>query len=90
MPNEENIEVLGVAKSAVPGLVTKSSIMVGLGETDEEVRQTMRDLRVYPPTFQHPDSPGSSQSEYSWGVAMTNFSLDPFGHPLSRPRLATS
>ena len=27
------------------GVHTKSSIMVGLGETDEEVRQTMRDLR---------------------------------------------
>lgn len=29
-----------------PKLVTKSSIMLGLGESDEEVRQTMRDLRA--------------------------------------------
>jgi lipoic acid synthetase len=28
-----------------PGLYTKTSLMLGLGETDEEVVQTMRDLR---------------------------------------------
>ena len=28
-----------------PGLVTKTSIMLGLGETDEEVEQTMEELR---------------------------------------------
>jgi len=27
-------------------MVTKSSIMLGLGETDEEVKQTMADLRA--------------------------------------------
>ena len=27
------------------GLVTKTSIMVGMGETDEEIIQTMKDLR---------------------------------------------
>lgn len=27
-------------------MITKSSIMLGLGETDEEVRQTMMDLRA--------------------------------------------
>jgi lipoic acid synthetase len=27
-------------------MMTKSSIMLGLGETEEEIRQTMRDLRT--------------------------------------------
>jgi lipoic acid synthetase len=27
-------------------MVTKSSIMLGLGETDDEVKQTMADLRA--------------------------------------------
>lgn len=30
---------------AIPHLVTKSSLMLGLGETDDEVKQTMKDLR---------------------------------------------
>lgn len=33
------------AKKAQPGLYTKTSIMLGLGETKEEVLQTMKDLR---------------------------------------------
>jgi lipoyl synthase len=31
----------------VPGVPTKSGIMVGLGETDDEVRQVMRDMRAH-------------------------------------------
>ena len=41
----QTLEVLRKAKEAVPGLVTKTSIMLGLGETDEEVRRTMEELR---------------------------------------------
>ncbi|MCC6435029.1 MAG: lipoyl synthase [Acidimicrobiales bacterium] len=37
-----SLGVLGAAKGA--GLVTKSSIIVGMGETDDEVVQTLRDL----------------------------------------------
>lgn len=37
--------VLKAAKKFNPDLITKSSIMLGLGETDEEIEQTMRDLR---------------------------------------------
>jgi lipoic acid synthetase len=33
-------------KKLDPTRYTKSSIMVGLGETDEEILQTMRDLRA--------------------------------------------
>jgi len=52
---ERSLEVLGRAKkhaqafAAEPGrrpMLTKSSIMVGLGETDDEVVEAMRDLRA--------------------------------------------
>nr|UYF12067.1 lipoic acid synthetase [Macrobrachium nipponense] len=41
----QSLKVLADAKTAVPDLITKSSIMLGLGETDEQVMQTMKDLR---------------------------------------------
>ena len=34
-------------KQVVPGVPTKSGIMVGLGESDEEILQVMRDLRAH-------------------------------------------
>ncbi|HJS37805.1 MAG TPA: lipoyl synthase [Burkholderiales bacterium] len=34
-------------KQAVPAVPTKSGLMVGLGETDEEILQVMRDLRAH-------------------------------------------
>lgn len=42
----QTLQVLAEAKSINPKLITKSSIMLGLGETDAEVEQTMKDLRV--------------------------------------------
>ncbi|XP_048480900.1 lipoyl synthase, mitochondrial [Plutella xylostella] len=41
----QTLKVLQTAKDINPDLVTKSSIMLGLGETDEQVEQTMKDLR---------------------------------------------
>eukprot|EP00747_Dinoflagellata_sp_TGD_P164581 gnl/TRDRNA2_/TRDRNA2_184700_c0_seq1.p1 gnl/TRDRNA2_/TRDRNA2_184700_c0~~gnl/TRDRNA2_/TRDRNA2_184700_c0_seq1.p1 ORF type:complete len:438 (+),score=87.22 gnl/TRDRNA2_/TRDRNA2_184700_c0_seq1:36-1316(+) len=41
----QTLNVLRHAKEARPDVVTKSSLMLGLGETDEEVHQTIRDLR---------------------------------------------
>ena len=41
----QTLEVLRKAKEAVPGLVTKTSIMLGLGETEEEERAAMEELR---------------------------------------------
>ncbi|KOC71162.1 Lipoyl synthase, mitochondrial [Habropoda laboriosa] len=41
----QSLNVLKAAKKCNPELITKSSIMLGLGETDEEVEQTMKDLR---------------------------------------------
>jgi len=34
-------------KAEVPGVPTKSGVMVGLGETDEEILQVMRDMRAH-------------------------------------------
>ncbi|CAM6127035.1 unnamed protein product [Calypogeia fissa] len=42
---EQSMSVLKHAKGVKAGMVTKTSIMLGLGETDEEVKQTMLDLR---------------------------------------------
>eukprot|EP01118_Nematostelium_gracile_P004359 TRINITY_DN150_c0_g1_i1.p1 TRINITY_DN150_c0_g1~~TRINITY_DN150_c0_g1_i1.p1 ORF type:complete len:381 (+),score=105.09 TRINITY_DN150_c0_g1_i1:95-1237(+) len=42
----QSLSVLQHAKRVNPNLVTKSSIMLGLGETDDEVLQTMKDLRA--------------------------------------------
>ncbi len=42
----QTLEVLAEAKRFRPDIVTKSSIMLGLGETGEEIRQTMADLRA--------------------------------------------
>jgi lipoic acid synthetase len=42
----QSLRVLRGAKGMRPGLFTKSSLMLGLGETREEVIQAMRDLRA--------------------------------------------
>jgi lipoic acid synthetase len=42
---DQTMSVLAYAKRQRPEIFTKSSIMLGLGETDEDVLQTARDLR---------------------------------------------
>src|SRR5262249_25438712 len=42
---EQSLAVLRRAKERAPARMTKSSIMVGIGERDEEVLEAMRDLR---------------------------------------------
>jgi lipoic acid synthetase len=42
---EQSLAVLERVKARDPKTITKSSIMVGIGETDDEVSETMRDLR---------------------------------------------
>jgi lipoyl synthase len=42
-----SLKLLQEFKKQVPGVPTKSGIMVGLGETDEEILQTMQDLRAH-------------------------------------------
>ena len=41
-----SLEVLRAAKEVVPGIRTKSGLMMGLGETREEVTATLHDLRA--------------------------------------------
>ncbi|WP_422010006.1 lipoyl synthase [Roseateles sp.] len=42
-----SLDLLKRFKAEVPGVPTKSGIMVGLGETDDEIRQVMRDMRAH-------------------------------------------
>ncbi len=42
---QRTLELLQRSRQISPGIYTKSGIMVGLGETDTEVRQVMEDLR---------------------------------------------
>ncbi|OGW79191.1 MAG: lipoyl synthase [Omnitrophica bacterium RIFCSPLOWO2_12_FULL_44_17] len=42
---DRSLEVLRLVKVCRPEILTKSGIMVGLGETREEILQTMKDLR---------------------------------------------
>ena len=43
---EQTLEVLAHAKRFRPGVLTKTSLMLGLGETDAEIRETMADLKA--------------------------------------------
>jgi lipoyl synthase len=42
-----SLQLLKEFKARQPNVPTKSGIMVGLGETDDEVKQTMRDMRAH-------------------------------------------
>jgi lipoic acid synthetase len=42
-----SLSLLSGFKSRVPGVPTKSGLMVGLGETDEEILAVMRDMRAH-------------------------------------------
>lgn len=44
---EHSLTLLARYKRLKPDVVTKSGVMVGLGETDEEIEQVMRDLRAH-------------------------------------------
>jgi len=44
---EHSLLLLKQFKAAHPEVLTKSGLMVGLGETDEEILQVMRDLRAH-------------------------------------------
>ncbi len=42
---ERSVALLMTAKAEAPGILTKSGLMVGLGETSQEVAEVMQDLR---------------------------------------------
>lgn len=44
---QQTLKVLAYAKQYRPEVLTKTSLMLGLGETDEEIIQTMDDLRAH-------------------------------------------
>jgi len=43
---DQTLDVLAYAKRQRPEVLTKTSVMLGLGESDEEIRETMCDLRA--------------------------------------------
>lgn len=43
---QRSLELIGRSRQLAPQVYTKTGIMVGLGETDDEVRQVMQDLRA--------------------------------------------
>ncbi|EFJ08741.1 hypothetical protein SELMODRAFT_185127 [Selaginella moellendorffii] len=43
---EQSLGVLKLAKASKDGLITKSSIMLGLGEKDDEIKQALDDLKA--------------------------------------------
>ena len=43
---ELTLDVLKFAKRHAPGTITKTSLMVGLGETDDEIEQALDDMRA--------------------------------------------
>ncbi len=44
---ERSLDILAYAKRTRPDIPAKSGVMLGLGETLDEVRQVMRDLRAH-------------------------------------------
>jgi lipoic acid synthetase len=44
---ERSLDLLNHAKELSPATPVKSGLMLGLGETDDEVLQVMRDLRMH-------------------------------------------
>ncbi|XP_069781003.1 lipoyl synthase, mitochondrial isoform X1 [Narcine bancroftii] len=42
---DQSLNVLKLAKKVKPGLLSKTSLMLGLGETDEQVHATLKELR---------------------------------------------
>ncbi len=43
---EQTLNVLKFVKEKSPSMITKTSLMFGLGETDEEILETLKDLRA--------------------------------------------
>jgi lipoic acid synthetase len=82
---EQTLAVLAHAKHGRPDVLTKTSLMLGIGESDEEIAQCMDDLRsigvdiltlgqYLRPTVNHLSvqrfvTPGQFQQYRSWGLA---------------------
>ena len=46
-PLTQTLDVLAAAKKIRPDVLTKSSLMLGLGESDDEILQSLKDLRQH-------------------------------------------
>lgn len=44
---QQTLDILAYAKKIRPSVLTKTSLMVGLGETDDEIRQAMEAMRLH-------------------------------------------
>ena len=83
---QQTLDVLAHGKSHRPQVLTKSSLMLGLGETDDEIRRSMEDLRAHQvdiltlgqylrPTLNHLPverwvHPDEFQSYREWGLEL--------------------
>lgn len=67
---DQSLGVLKYVKMASPNMLTKSSIMVGLGEKPDEVLQTMQDLRVIDVDFL---TIGQYLRPTSWNLAVDEY-----------------
>lgn len=67
---EQSLNVLAQVKKIMPSMHTKSSIMVGLGETYEEIIKTMKDLRIINVDFL---TIGQYLRPSKWNLPVTNF-----------------
>ena len=83
---EQTLEVLAHAKAYRPDVLTKTSLMLGLGETDEEIREALEDLRaanvdivtfgqyLQPTAHHHPIdryvTPEEFENYREWGLEM--------------------
>ena len=70
---QRSLELLQRARAIVPATYTKSGIMVGLGETDEEVRQVMGDLRAVDCDILTISNLSSPYSNYSSPIPINDF-----------------
>ena len=81
---QRSLDLLEKAKQSKPSLITKSGLMVGLGETDEELKAVFRDLRsadvdlltlgqYLAPSEKH--YPAQAYPEQSWYDEMTRYCL---------------
>ena len=50
---KQSLAVLEQAKTSVPGMVTKSSIMLGCGESDQQVLQTLKGKALVAPAVMY-------------------------------------
>ena len=83
---EQTLEVLAHAKAYRPDVLTKTSLMLGLGETDDEIREALADLRgakvdivtfgqyLQPTAHHHPIARYVTPEEFDayreWGLEM--------------------